>query len=101
MLPLLVFNATASDSSGEIGSLVLRAGDLLALATGPDFHARKNLRRNFLVLNDNVDVRLLDQTQAISLSGAVVGDLPCRSGNSFSSAWVYCFCCCSCGQLDT
>lgn len=58
--------------SGEIGSLVLRAGDLLALATGPDFHERKNLRRNFLVLNDNVDVRLLDQTQAISLSLALL-----------------------------
>ena len=58
--------------SGEIGSLVLRAGDLLALATGPDFHARKNLRRNFLVLNDSVDVRLLDQTQAIALSFALL-----------------------------
>jgi len=38
--------------SGKLGSIVLRAGDLLTLAMGQDFRSRPNLQRNFFVLSD-------------------------------------------------
>ena len=44
--------------SGKLGEVRLKAGDLLLLATGPDFATRRNLRKNFFVLSgitpDNV-----------------------------------------------
>ncbi len=45
---------------GRLGELPLRTGDLLVLATGEDFGERKNLSRNFIVLSDSVDVRLMN-----------------------------------------
>ena len=38
--------------SGKLGNLVLRAGDNLMLAVGPDFCERRNIRRNFFVISD-------------------------------------------------
>ncbi|MGM0906941.1 MAG: SLC13 family permease [Pseudomonadota bacterium] len=37
--------------NGRLGSVRMRAGDILLLATGPDFAARTNLTKNFFVLS--------------------------------------------------
>lgn len=37
--------------SGKLGEVRLRAGDILILATGPDFSSRNNIRKNFYVLS--------------------------------------------------
>ncbi len=47
---------------GRLGELPLSTGDLLVLATGDDFAERKNLSRNFIVLSESLDVRLMDPT---------------------------------------
>ena len=44
--------------SGKLGEIVLQAGDSLMLATGPDFAARKNLKKNFTVISDAISTRL-------------------------------------------
>lgn len=36
--------------SGKLGSLVLKAGDILLLATGNDFTSRSNISRNFMII---------------------------------------------------
>lgn len=38
--------------SGKLGEIPLQAGDFLLLATGPDFHKRHNLAKNFFILNE-------------------------------------------------
>ncbi|MGL6315397.1 SLC13 family permease [Vibrio sp. WXL103] len=38
--------------SGKLGEVVLKPGDYLALATGPDFAARRNISKNFYMLTD-------------------------------------------------
>ena len=61
--------------SGKLGRTVLRPGDLLVLATGEDFAQRKNLGRNFYLLSDDLDVRLLDSKQGFLVTlalGAVI-----------------------------
>ncbi|HHY0363117.1 TPA: SLC13 family permease [Vibrio cholerae] len=37
--------------SGKLGSIKLEAGDFLVLAVGDDFHCRKNLHKNFILLS--------------------------------------------------
>ncbi len=61
--------------SGKLGRTALRPGDLLVLATGEDFAQRKNLGRNFYLLSDDLDVRLLDSKQGFFVTlalGAVI-----------------------------
>jgi di/tricarboxylate transporter len=61
--------------SGKLGQTALRPGDLLVLATGEDFAQRKNLGRNFYLLSDDLDVRLLDSKQGFLVTlalGAVI-----------------------------
>jgi len=61
--------------SGRLGRTALRPGDLLVLATGEDFAQRKNLGRNFYLLSDDLDVRLLDSKQGFLVTlalGAVI-----------------------------
>lgn len=41
--------------SGKLGDTVLKAGDSLMLAVGPDFRRRNNLRRNFVVIDSEID----------------------------------------------
>ncbi|MFV0478630.1 MAG: SLC13 family permease [Parahaliea sp.] len=41
--------------SGKLGNITLQAGDNLMLATGPDFHNRKNLSKNFVVIDEAVN----------------------------------------------
>jgi di/tricarboxylate transporter len=40
--------------SGKLGNITVAAGDSMMLAVGPDFNARKNLGKNFAVLDDAV-----------------------------------------------
>ena len=57
---------------GRLGELPLRAGDLLVLATGDDFVERKNLSRNFILLSDSLDVRLMDSTAGFLATAALI-----------------------------
>ena len=41
--------------SGKLGDTILKAGDSLMLAVGPDFRRRNNLRRNFVVIDSEID----------------------------------------------
>ncbi|MCF4009262.1 SLC13 family permease [Rheinheimera sp. UJ63] len=38
--------------SGKLGDIALKAGDVMLLATGPDFSSRHNLSKNFYILSD-------------------------------------------------
>jgi di/tricarboxylate transporter len=40
--------------SGKLGNITIQAGDNMMLAVGPDFNERKNLGKNFLVINESV-----------------------------------------------
>ncbi|MEH6570791.1 MAG: SLC13 family permease [Halioglobus sp.] len=40
--------------SGKLGNITLQAGDSMMLAVGPDFNDRKNLEKNFVVIDDSV-----------------------------------------------
>jgi di/tricarboxylate transporter len=40
--------------SGKLGNLTIQAGDNMMLAVGPDFNVRKNLDKNFVVIDDSV-----------------------------------------------
>lgn len=57
---------------GRLGELSLRTGDLLVLATGEDFVERKNLSRNFIVLSDSLDVRLMNPTTGFLATAALL-----------------------------
>ncbi|TXS95452.1 SLC13 family permease [Parahaliea maris] len=41
--------------SGKLGNITIQAGDNLMLATGPDFHDRNNLGKNFVVIDESVN----------------------------------------------
>lgn len=58
--------------AGRLGDLSLRTGDLLVLATGDDFAERKNLSRNFIVLSDSLDVRLMNSTRGLLATTALL-----------------------------
>jgi di/tricarboxylate transporter len=40
--------------SGKLGNITIEAGDNMMLAVGPDFNERKNLDKNFVVIDDKV-----------------------------------------------
>ena len=40
--------------SGKLGNITVQAGDNMMLAVGPDFNERKNLDKNFVVIDDSV-----------------------------------------------
>ena len=40
--------------SGKLGNITLQAGDSMILAVGPDFAGRKNLSKNFVIVDDSV-----------------------------------------------
>jgi di/tricarboxylate transporter len=40
--------------SGKLGNLTIHAGDSMILAVGPDFNDRKNLDKNFAIINEAV-----------------------------------------------
>ncbi|MCU7555157.1 SLC13 family permease [Alteromonas sp. ASW11-19] len=56
--------------SGKLGDIKLRAGDFLLLATGPDFHTRHNLSKNFFILSEQKIARPLSSKQEwVTLGG--------------------------------
>jgi di/tricarboxylate transporter len=40
--------------SGKLGSITIQAGDSMMLAVGPDFYERKNLDKNFVIIDEEV-----------------------------------------------
>jgi di/tricarboxylate transporter len=70
--------------SGKLGRTALKAGDLLVLATGGDFTQRKNLGRNFYVLSDDLDVRLIDSKQGLLVTAALAGVIALSAIGSLS-----------------
>lgn len=40
--------------SGKLGNITIQAGDSMMLAVGPDFNERKNLDKNFVIIDDAV-----------------------------------------------
>jgi di/tricarboxylate transporter len=46
--------------SGQLGRIPLQVGDTLVLATGPDFHTRENLGRNFYLTTTRQVRKVLD-----------------------------------------
>ena len=40
--------------SGKLGNITIEAGDSMMLAVGPDFNERKNLDKNFVIINESV-----------------------------------------------
>lgn len=40
--------------SGKLGDITIQAGDSMMLAVGPDFNERKNLDKNFVIINEEV-----------------------------------------------
>ncbi|WP_100641998.1 SLC13 family permease [Alteromonas facilis] len=59
--------------SGKLGEIPLQAGDFLLLATGPDFHKRHNLAKNFFILNDQKINRPLSfMNEIVTISGFLI-----------------------------
>lgn len=61
--------------SGKLGQVFLRSGDLLVLATGPDFNDRPNLLRNFYILSDVVTEKVISGWKQVVTLGGFVGVL--------------------------
>tara|TARA_B100000927_G_scaffold47884_1_gene34907 strand:- start:277 stop:1422 length:1146 start_codon:yes stop_codon:yes gene_type:complete len=70
--------------SGKLGRTALRAGDLLVLATGEDFIQRKNLGKNFYLLSDDLDIRLMDSKQGVMVTAALVGIIALSASGGLS-----------------
>ena len=74
--------------SGRLGNVVLRAGDSLMLAVGPDFQKRSNLSRNFLVTDSNVASHSLSTAKSFTVAAgmfaavaaSVMGWIPLSTG---------------------
>jgi len=58
--------------SGKLGNLSIAAGDSMILAVGPDFNDRKNLDKNFVVINDSVIGTATTRTQNYLISAVGV-----------------------------
>ncbi len=54
--------------SGKLGDITIEAGDRLMLAAGPDFSERKNLDKNFFVIQDEIKTNGLSTTQNYFIS---------------------------------
>ena len=77
--------------SGQLGNIVLRAGDSLMLAVGPDFQKRSNLTRNFLIVDSSVASHSLSSGKSLTVAAAmfaavtasVMGWVPLATGLMF------------------
>ena len=77
--------------SGRLGNVVLRAGDSLMLAVGPDFQKRSNLSRNFLVTDSSVASHSLSTAKSFTVAAgmfaavaaSVMGWIPLSTGLMF------------------
>ncbi|TXL65967.1 SLC13 family permease [Zeimonas arvi] len=61
-----------SQLAGAIGTLRLRAGDTLVLATGPDFEKRNNLTRNFIIISRPSIAKFSDWRKSAAVVAAFV-----------------------------
>jgi di/tricarboxylate transporter len=77
--------------SGKLGNITIQAGDNMMLAVGPDFNDRKNLDKNFLVVDDSVRREVstpfqdyfITFTAAAVIALATLGVLPLIKGLAF------------------
>ncbi|KAA1193313.1 SLC13 family permease [Pseudohalioglobus sediminis] len=58
--------------SGKLGNITIQAGDNMMLAVGPDFNERKNLGKNFVVVDDSVGGIKTTPFQNYFTTGALV-----------------------------
>jgi di/tricarboxylate transporter len=58
--------------SGKLGNITIQAGDSMMLAVGPDFNERKNLDKNFVIINDSVGEPQTTTFQNYSISGILL-----------------------------
>ncbi len=58
--------------SGKLGDISIQAGDRLMLATGPDFDDRRNIKKNFFVVQDNVNAGGISQLENVFISGGLL-----------------------------
>ena len=58
--------------SGKLGDIEVQAGDRLMLATGPDFDDRRNIRKNFFVVQEGVSAGSLSQWENLFVSGGLL-----------------------------
>lgn len=77
--------------SGKLGNITLQAGDNLVLAVGADFNERKNLDKNFVVIDDSVGGAKTTPVQNYLITGtllavialATTGTIPLIKGMAF------------------
>lgn len=58
--------------SGKLGEINIQAGDRLMLATGPDFGERRNLGKNFFVVQAGVNTGGISRTENLFISGGLL-----------------------------
>jgi di/tricarboxylate transporter len=59
--------------SGKLGNITLQAGDSMMLAVGPDFNDRKNLDKNFAVIDESVNPASASNFQNYFVTTILVG----------------------------
>ncbi len=65
--------------SGKLGNLTIQAGDSMILAVGPDFNDRKNLDKNFVVINDEVAGMATSSFQNYLITGVALAAIALAS----------------------
>ena len=58
--------------SGKLGNITIQAGDSMMLAVGPDFNERKNLDKNFAIINDSVGEVQTTSFQNYAVTGVLL-----------------------------
>ncbi|MCZ6831254.1 MAG: SLC13 family permease, partial [Gammaproteobacteria bacterium] len=58
--------------SGKLGNITIQAGDSMMLAVGPDFHDRKNLDKNFVIIDDEVVGAKVSPIQNYFITGGLL-----------------------------
>ena len=58
--------------SGKLGNITIQAGDSMMLAVGPDFNERKNLDKNFVIINESVGEVQTTPFQNYFITGALI-----------------------------
>ena len=59
--------------SGKLGNITIQAGDNMMLAVGPDFNERKNLQKNFVVVDESVGGVKTTPLQNYFITATLVG----------------------------
>lgn len=67
--------------SGKLGNITIQAGDNMMLAVGPDFNERKNLDKNFVVIDDSVGEAKTTTFQNYFITGTLMAVIAMASLN--------------------